>query len=74
MFLSVLHVYLVIKKGSVNKINIRYRHVVERISKSCALSETQVTQKIIELTKQNKENDPYAKEKNASGTILLIKD
>ena len=30
----------------------RYRHVVERISKSCDLSETEVAQKVLELTKE----------------------
>ena len=46
-----------------------YRHVVERISKSCDLSETEVAQKAIELTQQNKNDDPGSKEKNMLAII-----
>jgi hypothetical protein len=51
----------------------RYRHVVERISKSSDLSETQVAQKILELTKENKNGDPNFERKEHVGYFLVDK-
>ena len=51
----------------------RYRHVVERISKSCDLSETEVAQKVLELTKKNKNGDPHFKRKEHVGYYLIDK-
>jgi cyclic beta-1,2-glucan synthetase len=48
-----------------------YRHVVERISKSCDLSETEVAQKVIELTQQNKKDDLSSKRKEHVGYYLI---
>lgn len=48
-----------------------YRHVVERISKSCNLSETEVAQNAIQLTYQNKTNDAYSKRKEHLGYYLV---
>ncbi|HMK16894.1 MAG TPA: glucoamylase family protein [Chitinophagaceae bacterium] len=50
-----------------------YRHVVERISKSCDLSETVVAQKAIELAHQNKSDDLSAKRKEHVGYYLIDK-
>jgi hypothetical protein len=50
-----------------------YRHVVERISKSSDLSETEVAQKAIELTQQNKKDDPISKRKKHVGYYLIDK-
>ena len=49
----------------------RYRHVVERISKSSGLSETEIAKKAIELTKQNKTYDPGSKRKEHVGYYLI---
>ena len=51
----------------------RYRHVVERISKSSDLSETEVAQKAIELTQQDKNDDLNAKRKEHVGYYLIDK-
>ena len=51
----------------------RYRHVVERISKSSDLSETEVAQKAIELAQQNKEEDHISKRKVHVGYYLIDK-
>jgi cellobiose phosphorylase len=48
-----------------------YRHVVERISKSCDLSETEVAQKAIELAQQNKVDDLSSKRKEHVGYYLI---
>jgi hypothetical protein len=50
-----------------------YRHVVERISKSCDLSETEVAQKAIELTQQNKNDDVWSARKEHVGYYLIDK-
>jgi hypothetical protein len=50
-----------------------YRHVVERISKSCDLSETAVAQKAIELAQQNKSDDLRFKRKEHVGYYLIDK-
>ena len=50
-----------------------YRHVVERISKSCDLSETEVAQKAIELTQQHRIDDPGSKRKEHVGYYLVDK-
>src|SRR4029079_2827757 len=50
-----------------------YRHVVERISKSCDLSETDVAQKAIELAHRNKSDDLCAKRKEHVGYYLIDK-
>ena len=50
-----------------------YRHVIERISKSSDLSETEVAQKAIELTKQNKTDDLSSKRKEHVGYYLIDK-
>ena len=50
-----------------------YRHVVERISKSCDLSETEVAQKAIELTQQNKNDDSGSERKEHVGYYLIDK-
>src|SRR5688572_18312630 len=50
-----------------------YRHVVERIAKSSDLSETEVTQKAIELTQQNKNDDLNSKRKEHVGYYLIDK-
>jgi cyclic beta-1,2-glucan synthetase len=50
-----------------------YRHVVERISKSCDLSENEVAQKAIKLTYQNKTDDAYSKRKEHIGYYLVDK-
>ncbi|MFL5738833.1 MAG: GH36-type glycosyl hydrolase domain-containing protein [Flavisolibacter sp.] len=49
----------------------RYRHVVERISKSCSLSETEVAEKAIELARRNKNVDPVSEKKNHVGYYLI---
>ena len=49
----------------------RYRHVVERISKSCHLSETQIAQKAIELAQHNKGDGPVAEKKKHVGYYLI---
>src|SRR6187397_861665 len=51
----------------------RYRHVVERISKSCDLSETEVAQKVLDLTKENNNGDPHYKRKQHVGYYLVDK-
>lgn len=51
----------------------RYRHVVERISKSCDLSETEVAQNAIALAQQNKNGDPNSKRKEHVGYYLIDK-
>src|SRR6187431_2594372 len=50
-----------------------YRHVVERISKSSDLSETEVAQKAIELSQQNKKEDLDSKRKKHVGYYLIDK-
>ena len=50
-----------------------YRHVVERISKSSDLSETEVAQKAIELAQQNKKDDLSSKRKEHVGYYLIDK-
>src|SRR4029079_2964876 len=50
-----------------------YRHVVERISKSCDLSETEVAQKAIEFTQQHRIDDPGSKRKEHVGYYLVDK-
>ena len=50
-----------------------YRHVVERISKSSGLTETEVAKKAIELTKQNKGHDPGSKRREHVGYYLIDK-
>jgi len=50
-----------------------YRHVVERISKSSDLTETEVAQKAIELTRQNKKDDLSSKRKEHVGYYLIDK-
>jgi hypothetical protein len=50
-----------------------YRHVVERISKSCDLSETDVAQKAIELAHRNKSDDLSSKRKEHVGYYLIDK-
>ena len=50
-----------------------YRHVVERVSKSCDLSETEVAQKAIELTQQNKNDDSGSERKEHVGYYLIDK-
>jgi cyclic beta-1,2-glucan glucanotransferase len=50
-----------------------YRHVVERISKSCDLSETEVAQKAIELTQENKRDDHSSRRKEHVGYYLIDK-
>src|SRR5678815_5888418 len=50
-----------------------YRHVVERISKSSDLSETEVAQKAIELSQQNKKDDLDTKRKKHVGYYLIDK-
>lgn len=49
----------------------RYRHVVERISKSCDLSETEVAEKAIELSQQNKNDDIVSQKKKHVGYYLI---
>lgn len=49
----------------------RYRHVVERISKSCDFSETEVAQKAIDLANENKDDDPVSKRKQHVGYYLI---
>lgn len=51
----------------------RYRHVVERISKSADLSETEIAQKAIELAHQNKNEDAYSKRREHVGYYLIDK-
>src|SRR6478672_2815682 len=51
----------------------RYRHVVERISKSCDLSETQIALKVLELTKRDNNGDPHFKRKEHVGYYLIDK-
>ena len=48
-----------------------YRHVVEKISKLCDLSETEVAQKAIDLTQQDKNYDPGSKRKEHVGYYLI---
>ena len=50
-----------------------YRHVVERISKSCDLSETEVAQKAIDLTQLPKRDDLGSKRKEHVGYYLIDK-
>src|SRR5215203_1870949 len=50
-----------------------YRHVVERISKSSDLSETEVAQKTIDLSQQNINDDLNAKRKEHVGYYLIDK-
>lgn len=50
-----------------------YRHVVERISKSSDLSETEVAQKVLELTQQPRSEDQSAKRKEHVGYYLIDK-
>ena len=50
-----------------------YRHVVERISKSSDLSETDVAQKAIELAHRNKNDDLNSKRKEHVGYYLIDK-
>lgn len=50
-----------------------YRHVVERISKSSDLSETEVAQKAIDLTQQIKNDDLSSKRKEHVGYYLIDK-
>src|SRR5580765_6232528 len=50
-----------------------YRHVVERISKSSDLSETDVAQKAIELAHRNKSDDLSSKRKEHVGYYLIDK-
>lgn len=50
-----------------------YRHVVEKISKSCDLSESEVAQNAIKLTYQNKTEDAYSKRKEHIGYYLVDK-
>src|SRR5215203_3485230 len=49
----------------------RYRHVVERIAKSCDLSETEVAEKAIVLAQQNKNDDPVSEKKKHIGYYLI---
>ena len=49
----------------------RYRHVIERICKSCSLSETQVAEKAIALSQQNKNDDPVSQKKKHVGFYLI---
>ena len=49
----------------------RYRHVVERISKSCSLSETEVAQKALGLTEQNGNGDTGSRKKLHVGYYLV---
>lgn len=51
----------------------RYRHVVERISKSCDLTETEVAEKVIGLTYQHKTKDKASKRKEHVGYYLIDK-
>ncbi|MHB1178618.1 MAG: glycosyltransferase family protein, partial [Daejeonella sp.] len=51
----------------------RYRHVVESISKFCPLSETEVAQKVLELTEKHSHPDPIAKRKKHVGYYLIDK-
>ncbi len=51
----------------------RYRHVVEGISKSCDLSETEVAKKVLELTKNNKEEGGHTERKKHVGYYLIDK-
>jgi len=49
----------------------KYRHVVERISKSCSLSETEVAEKAVTLAQRNKnDNDPVSGKKKHVGYYL----
>src|SRR6185369_1807256 len=50
-----------------------YRHVVERISKSSDLSETDVAQKAMELAQRNKSDDLSSKRKEHVGYYLIDK-
>ncbi|MGZ3853480.1 MAG: glucoamylase family protein, partial [Flavisolibacter sp.] len=49
----------------------RYRHVVERISKSCSLSETKIAETAIELAQQNKNDDPVSEKRKHVGYYLV---
>ncbi|MBC7759163.1 MAG: cyclic beta 1-2 glucan synthetase, partial [Phormidesmis sp. FL-bin-119] len=51
----------------------RYRHVVESISKDCTLSETEVAQKVLELTEKHGDPDPISKRKEHVGYYLIDK-
>ena len=51
----------------------RYRHVVESISKDCTLSETEVAQKVLELTEKHSDPDPISKRKEHVGYYLIDK-
>jgi cellobiose phosphorylase len=50
----------------------RYRHVVERISKSCSLSETEVAEKAVILAQQNKNIDDAVSGKKKHVGYYLI--
>src|SRR5215204_4116687 len=50
-----------------------YRHVIEKISKSCDLSETDVAQKAIQLAHGNKSDDLSSKRKGHVGYYLIDK-
>ena len=49
----------------------RYRHVVERISKSCDLSETEIAEKAVVLAQANKNDDPVSEKKKHVGYYLI---
>ncbi len=51
----------------------RYRHVVEFISKHCALSETEVAQKVLDLTQQPKSDDQKTDRQKHVGYYLVDK-
>ncbi|MBC7567013.1 MAG: cyclic beta 1-2 glucan synthetase, partial [Pedobacter sp.] len=51
----------------------RYRHIVESISKFCPLSETEVAQKVLELTENHSAPDPISKRKKHVGYYLIDK-
>ncbi|WP_411275154.1 GH36-type glycosyl hydrolase domain-containing protein [Daejeonella sp.] len=51
----------------------RYRHVVESISKFSPLSETEVAQRVLELTEKHNATDPITKRKEHIGYYLIDK-
>ncbi len=51
----------------------RYRHVVEFISKTCTLSETEVAQKVLDLTKNHEDLNPKSKRQEHIGYFLIDK-
>lgn len=51
----------------------RYRHVVESISKSSALTETEVAQKVLDLTVKHRENNSFSKREQHVGYYLIDK-